>query len=170
MLFYRFDMECEYAGGKKLEETFSTRSESPRDYFEVVANINNALREDGNNERCIFICNGNPEGWQMAASFNEKVSWQQLHDLLESVLKRKGDVHSFSLANLHETTAGDFNKALNDASNENFFYRCQNKFSKLKISYFSLHIISTYAILLMNTKVFFNLQKFGGLKWQKKRM
>ncbi len=138
MLFYGFDMVCEYADEKKLGKTFSTRSDSPRVFFEAVASINNALCEGGKKGRYIFICNGNTEGWQMAASFSEKekVSLQILHELLESVLKNKGDVQSFSLSNLHEMTAADFNKALNDASNEHFFYRCYDKFSKLKVDYF----------------------------------
>ena len=110
MLFYGFKLECEYAGKKTLAKAFE---ESRRDGWSAVARVNDLLCEESDEAKYVFISNGRPHAWQMAAAFSEKtkVSVQMLQELLKPALKERGGVKSFSVSGLHEITAQDFQKA-----------------------------------------------------------
>ena len=78
MLFFSFKLECNYTGEKTLAKAFEESNSQGR---RVVADINDALCDEGDNERYIFISGGNPQIWQMAAAFSEKekVSSQRVY-------------------------------------------------------------------------------------------
>ncbi len=48
MLFYEFKLECKYAGEATLEKAFA---ESRREGWSAVANVNDALCEENDEER-----------------------------------------------------------------------------------------------------------------------
>ena len=135
MLFYGFKLECEYAGKKTLAKAFE---ESRRDGWSAVARVNDLLCEESDEAKYVFISNGRPHAWQMAAAFSEKtkVSVQMLQELLKPALKERGGVKSFSVSGLHEITAQDFQKARRKADDENFLDDCRRTLFNLDVDYF----------------------------------
>lgn len=132
MLFFSFKLECDYTGEKTLAKAFEESHSQGR---RAVADINDTLCDEGDNERYIFISGGNPQIWQMAAAFSEKekVSSQRVYELLKSALKEKGGVQTCSLSNLHEITSKDFDKVLKDTDDMFYFGRCQKIMHKLRL-------------------------------------
>lgn len=135
MLFFEFNLECDYAGEKTLAKVFEESHSQGR---RAVADINDALCDEGDDERYIFISGGNPQIWQMAAAFNSKakVSEQGLQELLKTALKEKGGVKSFSVSGLREITAKDFIKVVEKADDANYLNDCRRRLRNIEIDYF----------------------------------
>ena len=136
MLFYGFKVDCEYTGQYTLAKAFEqSRSQRCR----AVSDINDALYEEGNKERYIFIAGGNPQSLQMVAAFSEKekVSSHSMYELLKSILKEKGGVQTCSLSNLQEITSKDFHKALENADDANYFGAIQRTMSNMDIDFYN---------------------------------
>ena len=135
MLFYDFRIECKYAGEETLEKACA---ESRREGWSAVACVNDALWEENEDARYVFISGGSPRAWQMAAAFSEKenVSEQGMQELLKTALKEKGGVKSFSVSGLHEITVKDFLKAVRKADDANYLDDCRRALCNIEIDYF----------------------------------
>ncbi|MBQ7515855.1 MAG: AAA family ATPase [Schwartzia sp.] len=124
MLYYSFRIDCAYAGEESLAMAFR---KTRREGGEAVARLNAILCAAYEEGRYTFICCGNPGSWQMAAAFGEKdkVSVPFLREFLKTPLKEKGGVKEFSLSNLHEITAAEFQNDLEKADNLDFLDDCR---------------------------------------------
>ena len=135
MLFYEFRMDCEYAGKKTLAKAFE---ESRHDGWTAVARVNELLCEEKDEAQYIFISSGNPRTWQMAAAFSEKtkVALPMVEELLKPALKERGGVKSFSVSNLREVTAKEFQLARRKADDANFLDDCRRALFNFDLDYF----------------------------------
>lgn len=139
MLFYSFTLKCSKYAGKKTYFTLSSAFADSRSAgCHAVAEVNDLLYSENEDKRYLFISSGTPESWRMAAAFSEKekISPQVLCDYLKSPLKAKGGVQTFSVSNLREITAKEFNEAFRKADDKDYLDDCRQALYRLDIDFF----------------------------------
>ncbi len=138
-MFYMFKLWCKQyknvEGQRNLEAAFG---ESRRAAWDAVSQVNSRFYEENEGERYIFICGGNPTQFIMAAAFRKKEEGtvQAIRSRVKPVLEEAGGMQAFSISELHEITTRDFNKALQNADDENYINNCRRMMQELNLDYF----------------------------------